>query len=208
MTWDQLCVSIQCSSSDKNLSLQNISQNNVTFPICFSFFKPKTSLFFKHTLKVIISVIAVAILLEFPIIFPPLYNKIVSSIFLMITYVITDERLVLFNIILCTKLYIYFHSHMLLLLLSCFSRVPLCVTSQIAAHQAPLPPGFFRQEYWSGLPFPSPVHACMLSRFSRVQLCATLWTRAHQALLSTGFSRQEYWSGLPFSSPSFVYAHM
>ena len=24
------------------------------------------------------------------------------------------------------------------------------------AHQAPLPMGFFRQEYWSGLPFPSP----------------------------------------------------
>ena len=25
-----------------------------------------------------------------------------------------------------------------------------------AAHQAPLPMGFPRQEYWSGLPFPSP----------------------------------------------------
>ena len=24
------------------------------------------------------------------------------------------------------------------------------------AHQAPLSVGFFRQEYWSGLPFPSP----------------------------------------------------
>ena len=24
------------------------------------------------------------------------------------------------------------------------------------AHQAPLPMGFLRQEYWSGLPFPSP----------------------------------------------------
>ena len=24
------------------------------------------------------------------------------------------------------------------------------------AHQAPLSMGFFRQEYWSGLPFPSP----------------------------------------------------
>ena len=28
--------------------------------------------------------------------------------------------------------------------------------------------GFSRQEYWSGLPFPSPMHACMLSRFSCV----------------------------------------
>ena len=60
--------------------------------------------------------------------------------------------------------------------------------------------GFSRQEHWSGLPFPSPMHACMLSRFSRVRLCATPWTATHQAPLSTGFSRQEYWSGLPFPS--------
>ena len=72
----------------------------------------------------------------------------------------------------------------------------------MAAHQALLSLGFSRQEYWSGLPFPSPTHACMLSRFSHVRLCATLWTAAHQAPLSTGFSRQEYWSGLPFLSPS------
>ena len=55
-----------------------------------------------------------------------------------------------------------------------------------------------------GLPFPSPMHACMLSRFSCVRLCATLWTAAHQAPLSTGFSRQEYWSGLPFPSPYYI----
>ena len=29
-------------------------------------------------------------------------------------------------------------------------------TSWTAAHQAPLSMGFSRQEYWSGLPFPSP----------------------------------------------------
>ena len=89
----------------------------------------------------------------------------------------------------------------LLLLLSRFSRVRLCVTPQMAVHQASLSLGFSRQEYWSGLPFLSPMHACMLSRFSCVRLCATLWTAAHQAPLSTGFSRQEYWSGLPFPSP-------
>ena len=44
------------------------------------------------------------------------------------------------------------------LLLSCFSRVRLCVTSETAAHQAPPSLGFSRQEHWSGLPFPSPVH--------------------------------------------------
>ena len=36
------------------------------------------------------------------------------------------------------------------------SRVQLFVTLWIVAHQAPLSMGFSRQEYWSGLPFPSP----------------------------------------------------
>ena len=47
---------------------------------------------------------------------------------------------------------------MLLLLLSHFSPVRLCVTPQTAAQQAPPSLGFSRQEHWSGLPFPSPVH--------------------------------------------------
>ena len=46
---------------------------------------------------------------------------------------------------------------LLLLLLSCFSRVQLCATPEMAAHQAPPSLGFSRQEHWSGLPFPSPV---------------------------------------------------
>ena len=47
---------------------------------------------------------------------------------------------------------------LLLLLLSHFSRVRLCVTPETAAHQAPPFLGFSRQENWSGLPFPSPMH--------------------------------------------------
>ena len=47
---------------------------------------------------------------------------------------------------------------LLLLLLSHFSRVQLCVTSETAAHQAPPSLEFSRQEYCSGLPFPSPMH--------------------------------------------------
>ena len=47
---------------------------------------------------------------------------------------------------------------LLLLLLSRFSRVWLCVTLWTAAYQAPLSMGFSSQEYWSGLPLPSPVH--------------------------------------------------
>ena len=45
---------------------------------------------------------------------------------------------------------------LLLLLLSRFSRVRLCAALWTAALQAPLSTGFSRQEYWSGLPFPSP----------------------------------------------------
>ena len=66
--------------------------------------------------------------------------------------------------------------------------------------------GFPRQEYWSGVPFPSPMHACMLSRFSCVQLCVTPWTAAHQVPLSMGFSRQEYWSGV-IPSPQYISIH-
>ena len=45
-----------------------------------------------------------------------------------------------------------------LLLLSHFSCSQLCTTPQMAAHQAPPSLGFSRQEYWNGLPFPSPMH--------------------------------------------------
>ena len=55
----------------------------------------------------------------------------------------------------------------LLLLLSHFSRVRLCATPQTAAHQAPLPLGFSRQEHWSGLPFPSPMHESEEWKWSR-----------------------------------------
>ena len=41
-------------------------------------------------------------------------------------------------------------------MLNRFSRVRLSATLWTAAHQAPLSMGFSRQEYWSGLPFPSP----------------------------------------------------
>ena len=36
------------------------------------------------------------------------------------------------------------------------SQVRLLATPWPAAYQAPLSVGFLRQEYWSGLPFPSP----------------------------------------------------
>jgi len=36
------------------------------------------------------------------------------------------------------------------------SHVRLLAISWTATHEAPLPMGFSRQEYWNGLPFPSP----------------------------------------------------
>ena len=57
---------------------------------------------------------------------------------------------------------------LLLLLLSRFSRVGLCVTPETAAYQAPPSLGLSRQEHWSGLPFPSPMHESEVA-----QLCLT-----------------------------------
>ena len=47
---------------------------------------------------------------------------------------------------------------LLLLLLSRFSHVRLLATPWTAAYQASPSMGFSRQEHWSGLPFPSPMH--------------------------------------------------
>ena len=68
----------------------------------------------------------------------------------------------------------------------------------------PLSLGFSRQEQWSRLPFPSPIHESgkvEAKSLSRVRLLATPWTAAYQAPPSMAFSRQEYWSGVPLPSP-------
>ena len=49
------------------------------------------------------------------------------------------------------------------------SRVPLFGTSWTVAYQSPPSMGFSRQEYWSGLPFPSPMHKSEVA-----QSCLTL----------------------------------
>ena len=51
-------------------------------------------------------------------------------------------------------------------MLSRFSRV--CVTPWTAAHQAPPSKGFSRQEYWSGLPMPSPIATVCIHFFFEV----------------------------------------
>ena len=47
------------------------------------------------------------------------------------------------------------HIIILLLLFSCEVSVQLFATPWTTARQTPLSMGFLRQEYWSGLPFPS-----------------------------------------------------
>ena len=75
----------------------------------------------------------------------------------------------------------------------------------MAARQAPPSLGFSRQEHWSGLPFPSPMHESEKWKCNRSVISnssATPWTTAYQAPPSMGFSRQEYWSGVPLPSPT------
>ena len=88
----------------------------------------------------------------------------------------------------------------LLLLLSHFSRVQLCATPQMAAHQAPPSLKFSRQEHWSGFPFPSPMHESEV-----IQSCPTLSDPMDCSLPGSsihGISRQEHWSGVPLTNIS------
>ena len=93
-------------------------------------------------------------------------------------------------------------------MLSHFNCVQL--TQWTVACQASISMGFSRQEYWSGLPCPSPrdlpdpgMWLCVkvkVKLLSLVWLFAIPWTVDYHAPLSV-FSRQEYWSWLPFHSP-------
>ena len=69
------------------------------------------------------------------------------------------------------NLIIYNFIYMLLLLLSHFSRVQLCVTPQMVAHWLPPSLGFSRQEYWSGLPFPSPLYMYLFMCWVFIAVC-------------------------------------
>ena len=65
--------------------------------------------------------------------------------------------------------------------------------------------GFSRQEHWSGLPFPSPMHESEKWKWNRSVVSDS--SRPHglqptRLLHPWDFSRQEYWSGLPLPSPA------
>ena len=91
----------------------------------------------------------------------------------------------------------------LLLLLSHFSHVRLGVTPQ-TAHQAPPPLGLSRQEYWSGLPFPSPRHESE-SDSVVAQLCLTLSDPMDRSLPGSSIhgifqARVLEWGAISFSN--------
>ena len=96
-------------------------------------------------------------------------------------------------------------SSVLLLLLSHFSRVQLCVTPQTAAHQAPPSLGFSRQEHWSGLPFPSLMHESEKWKWNRSVMSDSSWPRGLQPTRflhpwdSPGKSME--WGASAFSKP-------
>ena len=71
-------------------------------------------------------------------------------------------------------------SLLLLLLLSHFGHVWLCVTPQTAAHQATPFLGFSRQEHWSGLPFSSPMHESEKRKGSRSVMSNSSWPHGLQ----------------------------
>ena len=68
-------------------------------------------------------------------------------------------------------------------MLSRFSHVQLCATPWTAAHQAPLSMEFFRQEYWNGLPFPSPKAQISLSPSKNFAVTLLLFKNLHSKKL-------------------------
>ena len=87
-----------------------------------------------------------------------------------------DLEIIILSEVSQTKKYHMISLMLLLLLLSCFSRVQLFATSGL--QPAPLSMGFSRQEYWSGFLCPphrmccmNTIEHCMHCMLSCVQLC-------------------------------------
>ena len=93
---------------------------------------------------------------------------------------------------------------LLLLLLSCFSRVRLCDLIDSSPPGSPIP-GILqaRTLEWVAISFSNAWKwKVKVKSISHVPHYATPWTTAHEAPPSMGFSRQEYWSGVPLLSLS------
>ena len=78
----------------------------------------------------------------------------------------------------------------------------------MAAQQAPLSPGFSRQEHWSGLPFPSPVMK-VKSESEVAQSCPTLSDTTDCSLLDSSVhgifqAKVLEWGAIAFSDFGFL----
>ena len=67
-------------------------------------------------------------------------------------------------------------------MISCFRCVQLFLTLWTIASQAPLSMDFSKQEYWSGLPFPSPV--IKIGNLNLLESCAVATAHPHSASYS------------------------
>ena len=76
------------------------------------------------------------------------------------------------------------------------SCVRLFMTPWTAAYQAPLPVGFSRQEYSSGLPLPSPhvLHCLQLSRnFHKIRFFINSWYIYNMKFINIQIIHKVYW---------------
>ena len=89
------------------------------------------------------------------------------------------------------------------------SRVWLFETPWTAAYQAPPSMGFSRQEYWSGAPFPSPMHESEKWEWSRSVVSDSLWPHGLQPtrlLHPWDFPGKSTGVGCQLPSPHIVYS--
>ena len=93
---------------------------------------------------------------------------------------------------------------LLLLLLSHFSNVRLCVTPKDTSPPGSPIPGILQAKTleWVAISFSNAWKwKVKVKSLNRIRLFSTPWTATYQAPPSMGFSRQEYWSGVPLPSP-------
>ena len=132
-------------------------------------------------------------------------NNSATRILTMIQSSSLSQILPVLLVLMCA--YMYMYVWLLLLLLSRFSRVWLCATPETAAHQAPPSLGFSRQEHWSGLPFPSPMHESETWKWSRSVVSNSQWPHGLQPtrlLHLWDFPGKSTGVGVPLPSPCVV----
>ena len=91
---------------------------------------------------------------------------------------------------------------LLLLLLSRFSRVRLCATPEMAAHEALPSLGFSRQEHWRGLPFPSLKHESSGRGMEKAKWGPVLrLSHRHQQVITREHITSSWWKSMTQGLP-------